>query len=181
MNNRKWLIIGIVSVAVIGTIGYLYYRKKKKKTNLSSTTDKTESNTTEGTIPKIEKTSQVDNSSQAVKITEKKLSQLRDVLSNYEFKNNSVYDKKTGGKISENASWSVWGLLNRNYNNLLNGVKNDKSINNDTREYALKVMEQYKALLEQVFPANIYNKSSQLYFKYKLGKIKETDIYNERV
>ena len=30
MNNRKWIIIGVVSVALIGTIGYLYYRKKKK-------------------------------------------------------------------------------------------------------------------------------------------------------
>ena len=102
-------------------------------------------------------------------------------MSNYEYKNNSLYDKKTGGKISENASWSVWGLLNRNYNGLLNGVKNDKSINNETKEYALKVMEEHKKVLESVFPAKIYNSSSKLYSKYNLGKVKETDIYNERV
>jgi hypothetical protein len=179
MNNRKWIIIGVVSVALIGTIGYLYYRKKKKTGSNSNSNTNSESIDSEST--QIQKSAEVNNSSQAVKITEKKLSQLKDVLSNYEYKNNSLYDKKTGGKISENASWSVWGLLNRNYNGLLNGVKNDKSINNETKEYALKVMEEHKKVLESVFPAKIYNSSSKLYSKYNLGKVKETDIYNERV
>jgi len=178
MNNRKWIIIGVVSVALIGTLGYLYHRKKKNKSISSKYSSSSDSD-----IEKLrtEKSPEVNTYSQAVKITEDKLAKLKDVLSNYEYKNKSLYDVKTGGKISDNASWSVWGLLNRNYNSLLNGVKNDKTINKETREYALKVIEQYKDTLEKVFPANVYNQSSASYSKYNLGKIKETDIYNERV
>jgi hypothetical protein len=169
--NKKWIIIGVLSVAIIGTIGYLYYRKNKKSNN-----DKTDLQPL-----KIEKSPEVDNNSQAVKITEKKLSQFKDTLGYYEYRNNSLYDKKSGGKISEDASWSVWGLLYRNYNSLLNGVNNDKTINKATREYALNVLGELKKILDKTFPPEIYNTSSKLFTKLKLNTIKEQNIYNEKV
>jgi LPS O-antigen subunit length determinant protein (WzzB/FepE family) len=173
--NKKWLIIGVVSVAVIGTLAYLYVRKKKKS---SDTNNSSETNTD---LINLKKSSSVDNNSQAVKITEKKLSQFNDTLSHYEYKNNSLYDKDTGSKISENAGWAVWGLLYRNYNSLLNGVKNDNSINQETKEYAYKVLEEIKKTIERVFPPNVYNRSSELFKKYNLDKIKESNIYNEKI
>jgi gas vesicle protein len=178
--NKKWIILGVVSAVVIGSVAYLIYRKRKNKTQ----TNDSKSNDSKSKIEPLQdlkKSSSVDNNSQAVKITEKKLNQLSDVLGNYEYKNNSVYDKGTGGKISENAGWSVWGLLNRNYNSLLDGVNNDKSINSETKEYALKVLEKMKMEIEKVFPSNIYNTNSKLYKKYNLDKIKITNIYNEQV
>jgi hypothetical protein len=169
--NKKWLIIGVVSVAVIGTLGYLYYRKNKKTNKDKSDLEPV----------KLDKSPQVDNKSQAVKITEKKLSQFNETLSHYEYKNNSLYDKDTGGKISENAGWGVWGLLNRNYNSLLSGVNNDTSINKETKEYALNVLNELKKVLDKTFPPEIYNTSSKLFKKYNLDKIKESNIYNEKV
>jgi hypothetical protein len=92
-----------------------------------------------------------------------------------------LYDKDTGGKISENAGWGVWGLLNRNYNSLLSGVNNDTSINKETKEYALNVLNELKKVLDKTFPPEIYNTSSKLFKKYNLDKIKESNIYNEKV
>lgn len=173
--NKKWVIIGVVSVAVIGTLAYLYVRKKKKSSDTNNSSE------TNNDLTNLKKSSAVDNNSQAVKITEKKLSQFKDTLANYEYKNNSLYDKGTGGKISKDAGWSVWGLLDRNYNSLLNGVKNDNSINKETKEYAYKVLEELKKTIERVFPPNVYNRSSELFKKYNLDKIKESNIYNEKV
>lgn len=169
--NKKWIILGVLSVALIGTIGYLYYRKNNKKNKEKSYLEPV----------KLDKSPQVDNNSQAVKITERKLSQFKDILSHYEFKNNSLYDKDTGGKISENASWSVWGMLNRNYNSLLSGVNNDKSINKETREYSLNVLNEMKKILDKTFPSEIYNTSSKLFTKLNLNTIKEQNIYNEKI
>jgi len=173
--NKKWLIIGIISVSVLGTLGYLYYRKKKK-TNKKTNNDKSDSQPV-----KLNQSPQVDKNSQAVKITEKKLSQFNDTLSHYEYKNNSLYDKDTGAKISENAGWGVWGLLYRNYNSLLSGVNNDKSINKETKDYSLNVLSELKKTLDKRFPPEIYNTSSKLFKKYNLDKIKESNIYNEKV
>jgi len=173
--NKKWLIIGIISVSVLGTLGYLYYRKKKK-TNKKTNNDKSDSQPV-----KLNQSPQVDKNSQAVKITEKKLSQFNDTLSHYEYKNNSLYDKDTGSKISENAGWAVWGLLYRNYNSLLSGVNNDKSINKETKDYSLNVLSELKKTLDKRFPPEIYNTSSKLFKKYNLDKIKEVNIYNETI
>jgi hypothetical protein len=170
--NKKWIIIGVLSVAIISTLGYLYYRKNKKPNN---------NNKLDLEPVKLEKSPQVDNKSQAVKITEKKLSQFNETLSHYEYKNNSLYDKDTGGKISENAGWGVWGLLNRNYNSLLSGVNNDTSINKETKEYSLNVLIELKKVLDKTFPPEIYHTSSTLFKKYNLDKIKENNIYNEKV
>ena len=169
--NKKWVIIGVLSVAIIGTLGYLYYRKNKNLNKSKSDLEPV----------KLEKSPEVDNNSQAVKITEKKLSQFKETLSYYEYKNNSLYAKDTGGKISEEASWSVWGLLNSNYNSLLNGVNNDKSINKPTKEYALSVLTELKKVLDKVFPPEVYNTSSKLFTQLKLNTIKEVNIYNEKV
>jgi hypothetical protein len=169
--NKKWIIIGVLSVAIIGTLGYLYYRKNKKTNNDKSNLKPIQ----------LDKSPQVDNNSQAVKITEKKLSQFNDTLSHYEYKNNSLYDKDTGGKISENAGWGVWGLLYRNYNSLLSGVNNDTSINKETKDYSLNVLSELKKVLDKTFPPEIYNTSSKLFKKYNLDKIKENNIYNEKV
>jgi len=171
MNNKKWIIIGVLSFAIISTIGYLYYRKNKKVNNDKSDIEPI----------KLEKLPEVDNNSQAVKITESKLSQLKEVLSHYEYKNNSLYDKDTGGKISEDAGWSVWGMLYRNYNSLLNGVNNDKTINKATKEYALNVLAELKKILDKTFPPTIYNTSSKIFTKLKLNTIKEQNIYNEKI
>lgn len=169
--NKKWIILGVLSVALIGTLGYLYYRKNKKPNK-----DKLDLEPVE-----LEKLPEVDSNSQAVKITQKKLSQFKDTLSHYEFKNNSLYDKDTGGKISENASWSIWGMLNRNYNSLLSGVNDDKSINKETKEYSLNVLNEIKKILDKTFPSEVYNTSSKLFTKFKLNTIKEVSIYNEKV
>lgn len=169
--NKKWIIIGVLSVAIIGTLGYLYYRKNKKTNNNKSDLEPV----------KLEKSPQVDNKSQAVKITEKKLSQFNDTLSHYEYKNNSLYDKDTGGKISEDAGWGVWGLLYRNYNSLLSGVNNDTSINKETKEYSLNVLKELKKVLDKAFPPEMYNTTSKLFKKHNLDKIKESNIYNEKV
>jgi hypothetical protein len=158
-------------VAIIGTLGYLYYRKNKKTNNDKSNLKPIQ----------LDKSPQVDNNSQAVKITEKKLSQFNDTLSHYEYKNNSLYDKDTGGEISENAGWGVWGLLYRNYNSLLSGVNNDTSINKETKDYSLNVLSELKKVLDKTFPPEIYNTSSKLFKKYNLDKIKENNIYNEKV
>jgi hypothetical protein len=167
--NKKIIIIGIVSVVLIGTLTYLFVRNKNKsKTNENKSVD-------------VKKTPLVDNNSQAVKITESKLKQFKEILSNYEFKENSLFDKNTGGKVSIDAGWSVWGLLNRKYNSLLNGVKNDNSINKETKDYANQVLEELKKIIEKVFPSRIYNSSSELFKKYNLDKIKEENIYNEKV
>jgi hypothetical protein len=166
--NKKWIIIGVLSVAIIGALGYLYYSKNKKPNN-----DKSDFKPI-----KLEKSPQVDNNSQAVKITENQLNQFKKTLADYEYKNNSLYNKYTGGKISEEVGWSVWGVLNRYYNSLSNGVKNDNSINKETKEYANNVLEEIKNITEEVFPQNIYNNSSKLFKKYNLHKAKETDIYN---
>ena len=158
-------------MAIIGTLGYLYYRKNKKTNNDKSNLKPIQ----------LDKSPQVDNNSQAVKITEKKLSQFNDTLSHYEYKNNSLYDKDTGGEISENAGWGVWGLLYRNYNSLLSGVNNDTSINKETKDYSLNVLSELKKVLDKTFPPEIYNTSSKLFKKYNLDKIKENNIYNEKV
>ena len=92
-----------------------------------------------------------------------------------------MYDKDTGGKISENVGWSVWSMLYRNYNSLLNGVNNDKTINKATKEYALNVVAELKKILDKTFPPTIYNTSSKVFTKLKLNTIKEQNIYNEKV
>ena len=171
MNNKKWIIIGVLSLAIISTIGYLYYLKNKKVDDDKSDVQPI----------KLEKLPEVDNNSQAVKITEKKLSQFKDNLSYYEYKNNSLYDKSSGGKISEDASWSVWAMLYRNYNSLFNGVNNDKTINKATKEYALNVLAELKKILDKTFPPTIYNTSSKVFTKLKLNTIKEQNIYNEKI
>ena len=176
--NKKWIIIGVLSVAIIGTLGYLYYSKKKKKTNVNEDLKPTKSNLNP---TKLEKSSQVDNNSQAVKITQKKLSQYTEILSHYEYKNNSLYDKDRGAKISESASWSVWGMLFQNYNSLLKGVNNDTSINKETKEYSLNVLSELKKVLDKAFPPDIYNTSSKIFKKYLFDNFKESNIYNEKV
>jgi len=176
--NKKFIIIGILSVAIIGTLGYLYYTKKKKKNNVKDDLKPTKSNLNPTTL---EKSPQVDNNSQAVKITQKKLSQYTEILSHYEYKNNSLYDKDRGAKISESASWSVWGMLYQNYNSLLKGVNNDTSINKETKEYSLNILSELKKVLDKAFPPNIYNTSSQIFKKYLFDNYKESNIYNEKV
>ena len=176
--NKKWIIIGVLSVAIIGTLGYLYYSKKKKKTNVNEDLKPTKSNLNP---TKLEKSSQVDNNSQAVKITQKKLSQYTEILSHYEYKNNSLYDKDRGAKISESASWSVWGMLFQNYNSLLKGVNNDTSINKETKEYSLNVLSELKKVLDKAFPPDIYNTSSKIFKKYLFDNFKESNIYNEKI
>lgn len=176
--NKKWIIIGVLSVAIIGTLGYLYYSKKKKKNNVNEDLKPTKSNLNP---TKLEKSSQVDNNSQAVKITQKKLSQYTEILSHYEYKNNSLYDKDRGAKISESASWSVWGMLFQNYNSLLKGVNNDTSINKETKEYSLNVLSELKKVLDKAFPPDIYNTSSKIFKKYLFDNFKESNIYNEKV
>lgn len=176
--NKKWIIIGVLSVAIIGTLGYLYYSKKKKKNNVKEDLKPTKSNLNPA---KLEKSSQVDNNSQAVKITQKKLSQYTEILSHYEYKNNSLYDKDRGAKISESASWSVWGMLYQNYNSLLKGVNNDTSINKETKEYSLNVLSELKKVLDKAFPPDIYNTSSKIFKKYLFDNFKESNIYNEKV
>ena len=176
--NKKWIIIGVLSVAIIGTLGYLYYSKKKKKTNVNEDLKPTKSNLNP---TKLEKSPQVDNNSQAVKITQKKLSQYTEILSHYEYKNNSLYDKDRGAKISESASWSVWGMLFQNYNSLLKGVNNDTSINKETKEYSLNVLSELKKVLDKAFPPDIYNTSSKIFKKYLFDNFKESNIYNEKV
>lgn len=169
--NKRWIIIGVLSVAIIGTLGYLYYRKNKKTNNDKSDLEPV----------KLEKSPQVDNNSQAVKITEKKITQFNDTLRHYEYKNNSLYSKDTGGKISESLGWGVWGVMYRNYNSLLSGINNDTSINKQTKEYSLNVLIELKKILDKTFPPEIYNTSSTLFKKYNLDKIKENNIYNEKV
>lgn len=176
--NKKFIIIGVLSVAIIGTLGYLYYSKKKKKNNVKEDLKPTKSNLNP---TKLEKSSQVDNNSQAVKITQKKLSQYTEILSHYEYKNNSLYDKDRGAKISESASWSVWGMLFQNYNSLLKGVNNDTSINKETKEYSLNVLSELKKVLDKAFPPDIYNTSSKIFKKYLFDNFKESNIYNEKV
>ena len=176
--NKKWIIIGVLSVAIIGTLGYLYYTKKKKKNNVKEDLKPTKSNLNP---TKLEKSPQVDNNSQAVKITQKKLSQYTEILSHYEYKNNSLYDKDRGAKISESASWSVWGMLYQNYNSLLKGVNNDTSINKETKEYSLNVLSELKKVLDKTFPPDIYNTTSKSFRKYILDNFKDSNIYNEKV
>ena len=102
-------------------------------------------------------------------------------MNNYEYKNNSLYDKNTGAKISESASWGVWGLLYQNYNSLLKGVNNDTSINKETKEYSLNVLSELKKVLDKTFPPNIYNTTSKSFRKYILDNFKDSNIYNEKV
>jgi hypothetical protein len=172
--NKKWLIIGVISVAIIGTLTYIIIRKKNK----SSAKSNYENNSK---FTELKKSSLIDKNSQAVRITEKKLNQFKETLANYEYKDNSLYDKGTGDKISKDAGWSVWGLLNRNYNSLFNGVKNDETINKETKEYAYKVLEQIKKTIEIVFPPKIYNRSSEFFKIYNLDKIEESNTYNEKI
>jgi hypothetical protein len=140
MNSKyKWWIIGGVSFLILATLTSVIIIRKRRKSSTKNISNESNANLTE-----LKKSSSVDNNSQAVKITEKKLSQFNDTLSHYEYKNNSLYDKDTGGKISENAGWGVWGLLYRNYNNLLSGVNNDTSINKETKEYSLNVLNELK-------------------------------------
>lgn len=185
--KNKWVIISFLSVAIFGSLGYYYYRRKKKpkniKVNLNSEienlpieqTNVLDTKTIENKRPLINK------NSQAVRITKKKLAQFKDTLSNYEYKNNSLYDKEKGVKIDEKLGWAVWGLLNRNYNSLYNGINNDKSINNDTKQYALNVLNVLLKTLQNVFPPQIFNTSSKLFTKYKLDTATEVNIYNEKV
>ena len=177
MNSKyKWWIIGGVSFLVLATLTSVIIIRKRRKSSVINNSNESNANLTE-----LKKSSSVDNNSQAVKITEKKLSQFNDTLSHYEYKNNSLYDKDTGGKISENAGWGVWGLLYRNYNSLLNGVNNDKSINKETKEYSLNVLSELKKTLDKKFPPETYNTSSNLFKKYNLDNIKESNIYNEKL
>lgn len=185
--NKKVIILGVVSLAVVGLLTYIYFRNKKKsssneKDKLSPTEkDKLSPNKKDENLINVNKSSSVDNNSQAVKITENKLKSLKELLSFYEFKKNSIFDKGTGNEISVNARWSVWGLLNSQYNSLVNGVKNDKSINQETKEYANKVLQEHKKELEKVFPPNIFNTSSEFFKKYNLEKFQNTNIYNEKI
>ena len=110
-----------------------------------------------------------------------KKAQYTEILSHYEYKNNSLYDKDRGAKISESASWSVWGMLFQNYNSLLKGVNNDTSINKETKEYSLNVLSELKKVLDKAFPPDIYNTSSKIFKKYLFDNFKESNIYNEKV
>ena len=177
--NKKVIILGVVSLAVVGLLTYIYFRNKKKSS--SNEKDKISPTEKDNNLINVNKSSSVDNNSQAVKITENKLKSLKELLSFYEFKKNSIFDKGTGNEISVNARWSVWGLLNSQYNSLVNGVKNDKSINQETKEYANKVLQEHKKELEKVFPPNIFNTSSEFFKKYNLDKFQSSNIYNEKI
>ena len=84
--NKKVIILGVVSFAVVGLLTYIYFRNKKK----SSPTEKDKLSPTEkdNNLINVNKSSSVDNNSQAVKITENKLKSLKELLSFYEFKKN---------------------------------------------------------------------------------------------
>ena len=137
--NKKVIILGVVSLAVVGLLTYIYFRNKKKSS--SNEKDKLSPTEKDNNLINVNKSSSVDNNSQAVKITENKLKSLKELLSFYEFKKNSIFDKGTGNEISVNARWSVWGLLNSQYNSLVNGVKNDKSIKVKNEQEIFKLLD----------------------------------------
>lgn len=184
MSRKNWIILGI-SISVLGVVTYLVFKQKKDKKRVQGDDKKIDENNSilETNVIKTNSTiiSEIDRNSRAVKITEKKLNQLKDLLSNYEFRNGAVYDSKTKGKISEVASWTVWGSLNRTYLSLVSGIQNDLNINSRTKQYALNVANQYKELLSNVFPAPIFTANSKLYSQYKLDTIKPVDVYNEKL
>ena len=164
MKKRNLIIIGLVSVALVSTLGIVYYRRnKKKKADL-----------------KIKKEG-VKKDSRAFKITSYMLEEVNKLLSNYEYKDDAIYDVSSKRKIGDNALWSVWGVLHRNYNNLLNGVNNDDSIDEKTRAYALSLLDEYKKSLEKVFPSSRFNSQSKDFTKYNLDKAVEVDVYNSKI
>jgi len=164
MKKRNLIIIGLVSVALVSTLGIIYYKRSKKKKSDN----------------KLKKDG-VKKDSRAVKITTYMLEQLNKVLSNYEYKDDAIYDVSSNRKIGDNALWSVWGVFHRNYNNLLNGVNNDDSIDEKTRAYALSLLDEYKKSLEKVFPSSKFNSQSKDFTKYNLDKAVEVDVYNSKI
>ena len=164
MKKRNLIIIGLVSVALVSALGLVYYRRnKKKKADVKHKKDG------------------VKKDSRAVKIATYMLEQVNKLLSNYEYKDDAIYDVSSKRKIGDNALWSVWGVLNRNYNNLLNGVNNDDSIDEKTRTYALSLLDEYKKSLEKVFPSSKFNSQSKDFTKYNLDKAVEVDVYNSKI
>lgn len=176
-RDTKIAIITFITLGVTGLIAlgaYRFIQKKKAK----KADKKIASVPHAGSVPSktIDKDNKVDLKAKGVVKIKTKIAEFNDIFKTFTVINNQLH-WRNGVALTEEMKISIFMLITRTLESLVLGVNADKSMNQETKDYSLKLLSDFEKTIPLFFPVKDYNTSIAWYVE-KSKKIEPIDYYN---